>query len=98
VGLELGIAALVLSALMRLGSRVPPVLAPVHVLGQTALFFYLLHVHVLGLPAWIFGVRGQLGIASAYVGALSVLVFLYPACLWYRRYKSAHPDGWARWI
>jgi uncharacterized membrane protein len=98
VGLELGIAALALAALMRLGSHVPRVLAPVRLFGQTALFYYLLHVHVLDLVAWISGCRGKLGIASAYIGALGVLVVLYPACAWYRRYKSAHPDGWARWI
>jgi uncharacterized membrane protein len=96
VGLELGIAALLLSALMRLGSRAA--LEPLRLLGQTALFYYLLHVHALALFAQLTGLHGQLGIRSAYLGALAVLVVLYPACAWYRRYKAAHPAGFARWI
>jgi uncharacterized membrane protein len=98
VGLELGIAALVLAALMRLGERVPKVLEPLRLFGQTALFYYLLHIHALKLVAWITGLHGKLGLLSSYVGALAVLVVLYPACAWYRRYKAAHPASWARWI
>lgn len=98
VGLELGIGALILAALMRWGSRAPRALEPLRLLGQTALFYYLLHVHVLKLAGWITGFEGRFGVGSAYLGALGVLVALYPACAWYRRYKAAHPNGWARWI
>jgi len=98
VGLELGIAALILAALFRWGSRALRALEPLRLLGQTALFYYLLHIHVLKLAAWSTGLEGRLGVGSAYLGALGVLVALYPACAWYRRYKAAHPNGWARWI
>ena len=98
VGLELGIGAWILAALMRWGSRMPRALEPLRLLGQTALFYYLLHIHVLKLAAWSTGLEGRLGVGSAYLGALGVLVALYPACAWYRRYKAAHPNGWARWI
>jgi hypothetical protein len=30
--------------------------------------------------------------------SLAMLVFLYPLCLWYRQYKSAHRDSWVRFI
>jgi uncharacterized membrane protein len=97
VGLELGLAALMLAGLMRLGSRAARVFAPVTVFGQTALFYYLVHAHLLLLATVVVG-EGRFGIPSAYVGALAVLIVLYPACLWYRRYKAAHPTSWARWI
>jgi len=45
-----------------------------------------------------FGNMRKLGVGSAYVGALVVVVVLYPACRWYQRYKAAHPAGWARWV
>jgi hypothetical protein len=98
VGLELGIAALILAALVRLDARTPKVLEPLRLLGQTALFYYLLHIHALKLAAWVTGLHGELGIKSAYLGALGVLIALFPVCAWYRRYKAAHPNGWARWI
>lgn len=98
VGLELGIAALLLAALMLAGARAARWLEPLRLLGQTALFYYLLHIHALALVAQLTGLHGQLGLRSAYVGGLAVVVALYPACAWYRRYKAAHPAGWARWI
>jgi hypothetical protein len=27
-----------------------------------------------------------------------LLVALYPACLWYRRVKAAHPDSWLKYF
>lgn len=97
-GLELGIAALLLAALMRLGSIIPRALEPLRLIGQTALFYYLLHIHALSLVAWAAGLHGKLGILASYVGGVAVVVALYPACAWFRRYKTAHPNGWARWI
>lgn len=100
--LELGLAALTLAALFAIEARRAGSLErwanPVLVLGQVALFFYLLHLHLLELVAWVFDVHGRLGLASAYVGAVGVVVALYPACARYRRYKAAHPDGWTRFV
>lgn len=98
IGLELGIASLLLAGLMRLGPAATRALEPLRRLGQTALFFYLLHIHVLWTVAQVTGLHARLGLASAYVGALGVVLALFPLCAWYRRYKVAHPDGWARWI
>lgn len=68
------------------------------VLGQTALFYYLLHVHLLEAAAIMLGVQSKLGLASAYVGGAAIVAFLYPFCLRYRGYKLAHPDGWTRYL
>ncbi|MBX3233635.1 MAG: DUF1624 domain-containing protein [Labilithrix sp.] len=96
VTLELGIAALLLAAFLWIGPR--RVLEPLRLLGQTALFYYLLHIHVLKLVAVVTGTEGKLGIVSAYVGGLAIAAALYLPCRWYRGYKSAHADGWTRFV
>lgn len=96
--LELGISALLLAGLLVVTKRRPSFGGPVRLFGQVALFYYLLHIHLLHLAAWVFGLRDKLGLVSCYVGALAVLVVLYPACSFYQRYKSAHPQGWTRYI
>lgn len=96
--LELGLAALLLSALFVIAKRRPSFGGPVRLIGQVALFYYLLHIHLLHLAGWVFGIREKLGLGATYLGALFVLVALYPACRWYRAYKAAHPAGLARFI
>jgi uncharacterized membrane protein len=102
VTLELGIASLALAALFRfardgLGS-LGRVAGPVLLFGQVALFYYLLHIHLLHLVGWVLGIRHSLGLESAWLGALGALLVLYPACRWYRGYKAAHPNSLARFV
>jgi uncharacterized membrane protein len=92
--LELGLMCLCLAALM----RIEPVIGvrangPFLVFGQTAMFFYLAHRLALEIPATYFGLRGAGDLATTYLVSAGLLVLLYPACLWYRRVKSAHPDS-----
>ena len=68
------------------------------VLGQTALFFYLLHVHALTLAGAALGAAHRAGLGATYAAAAAVLAALYPLCARYRRYKLAHPDGWNRYV
>jgi uncharacterized membrane protein len=96
-GLELGLAALLLAALFRL-TAARPQLGPVGTLGQVALFFYVLHIHLMELVALAFGWHDQFGLGSAYLGAAAVLVALYPACVRYRAYKAARPGGWTQYL
>ena len=105
VSLELGIAFLCLAALFHWQRRRDddsrPAFAPgglVLTLGQTPMFFYLLHFPLLILSARLLGLRERLGLGAAYLGAAAVVIALYPACRWYRGYKAAHRDGWPRYI
>ncbi len=93
VALELGLVALGLGLALRrvLGRRLV-------VLGQTALFFYLLHVHLLTLAAWTLGLLHRGGLAATYAATVVALALLYPLCERYRAYKQAHPDGWPRYV
>ena len=102
IALELGLAALCLAAFLRMDRQAPAIvhraLQPLAVLGQTALFFYLLHVHVLTLAAYLLGAGHRSGLAETYVAAFVAVVVLYPVCRWYRGYKAAHPNGWPRYV
>ena len=99
--LELGLAALLLATSFRVARLAPGAartLTPLAVLGQTALFFYLLHVHVLTLGAHLLGAAHRGGLAATYAASLVVVVLLYPLCAWYRDYKQARPNGWPRYV
>ncbi len=96
-GLELGLMALILAGLHRFppGSKL---LAPLVLLGQTAFFFYLLHVHMLEGASYALGLHKQEGLGAAYAAAAITVVVLTPLCALYRRYKAAHPGGWTRYV
>jgi uncharacterized membrane protein len=97
--LELGILSLALAVLSFIEGRSTP--RPdglLLVLGQTPMFFYLLHIPVLVLTAHALGVAHSLGLGATYGFAALTVAALYPACRAYRRYKAAHPDGWTRYV
>ncbi len=95
--LELGLMALLLAVFLRVpaGSRG---LRPLVLLGQTAFFFYLLHVHLLEGAAHGLGLFRSLGLPGTYAAAAAALLVLIPLCAVYRRYKAAHPEGWTRYV
>jgi uncharacterized membrane protein len=97
--LELGLCWLCLAGLFELAKRREPRSnSLLLVLGQTPLFFYVLHFPLLlGTAAWL-GLEQKLGLAETYAGATTVVCLLYPLCRWYRAYRAAHPDGWARYV
>lgn len=100
--LELGIMALCLAGMSvfeRRQSSPPWRWNPLLVLGQTALFFYMLHFLLLGAAALqLTGGFMQHGLAEAYAAAAAVIVVLYPVCCLYRGYKRAHPKSIAQYI
>jgi uncharacterized membrane protein len=93
VSLELGLVVVALGLMLR-----RPVGGPLVVLGQAALFFYLLHVHLLTLAAWGLGLAHRGGLVVTYAATLGTLALLYPLSDRYRRYKREHPDGWCRYV
>lgn len=97
--LELGLLALFLAAFMVLEQRVTVRQnGPLLVFGQTALFFYIIHRIVFDASARLFDLHATMSLGGIYLVSLAMLVFLYPLCLWYRQYKSAHRDSWVRFI
>ncbi|AKT41609.1 DUF1624 domain-containing protein [Chondromyces crocatus] len=100
LALELGIMALLLAGFFALARRAGSArwMRPLLVLGQTALFFYVLHVHLLQFAAWALGMSRKAGLGASYLASLGLLLLLYPLCVAYGRYKAAHPEGWARYL
>ena len=100
LALELGLMALCLAFFFWLARRggAARFLQPLLVLGQTALFFYVLHVHVLLAASHALGIHKKAGLVETWVAAGLAVLGLYPLCVWYRRYKLAHPDGWTRYL
>jgi uncharacterized membrane protein len=99
--LELGLMALCLYGFFRLQEQSGWVAAswnPLLVFGQTALFFYLLHAHLLELGAYVLGLSHKLGLTATFAASTIVAILLYPACWWYRDYKAAHREGWTRYV
>jgi|SRR5882672_4347088 len=98
-GLELGLLCLILAALMtferRIGFRPNGILL---VFGQTAMFFYLAHRLAFEIPATYFGLRGAGDLTTTYAVAAVAIVALYPACRWYRTFKSAHPTSILKYL
>jgi uncharacterized membrane protein len=100
MALELGLGLVLLAFFFALddgGER--RLLAPLGLLGSTAFFYYLLHVHLLDVADYVFHIDHETyGLAKTYLGAAAVLGALYPLCRVYRRYKTAHPQGWTRYV
>jgi len=100
--LELGVMGIALAlcfAIERRLRRSPSRWNPLRVYGQTALVYYMLHFIGLGAAAIaLTGGMGQGPLSHAYWGAAGALVGLYPICLVWRRYKSAHARGWPQYV
>ncbi|MCA9511990.1 MAG: hypothetical protein KC560_14865, partial [Myxococcales bacterium] len=103
--LELGLMAVALGGFLALEARLRPGAAfasprnPLRVYGETALFFYMLHfVGLMVVAVALTGNVGQRGLGSAYAATAAALVALYPLCTAWRRYKRAHPRGFAQYV
>lgn len=99
--LELGLMALILSGFFWYQRNLKRPIRnrnPLLVFGQTAFFFYLIHMHILIFSGLALGMFMQQGLGAAYLAALGVLILLYPVCLWFRRFKARRPKGWVRYI
>lgn len=99
VGLELGLMALMLSGLSLVATKVRTSASDLLlVLGRTPMFFYLLHIPLLTAIAAALDVKHSLGLLATYAFAAFAVIFLYPFCRRYGRYKSAHPESLVRYV
>ena len=99
--LELGLMAVILAVMLKTSS---PSIGGVRenglllVLGQTAMFYYLVHRFVFDAAASYGGLLGVGTISATYTVGIGMLVLLYPLCRWYRSFKAAHPHSVLRYL
>jgi uncharacterized membrane protein len=92
--LELAIAFGLLAAAWRWATPWRPLV----VLGQTALFFYVLHVHLLKIAAFAVGLYKSAGLGATMVAWLVMVAALYPLSRWYLAVKRRHPASALRFL
>jgi uncharacterized membrane protein len=93
-GLELGIAFALLAGVWRWARPWGPLV----LLGQTALFYYAVHAHLLKGTALALGVYRREGVAATLIAWAVALIVLYPACRWYLGVKRRHPHSVLRFL
>ena len=92
--LELGLMFLLLAGLTRFYEhRIPSSWNPFIVFGQTPLFFYILHVHLLTLTARLTGLYKSGGLIETGLATVLVMAVLYPLCIQFRRLKRTYPNS-----
>ncbi len=99
LSLELGLMFLMLAGLSGFFDRRPPgAFNPVFVFGQTALFFYIVHVHLVMSAARWLDLTRSVSIGGTLIAALAAGVVLYPLCIGFRYLKRRHPGSLLRYI
>lgn len=91
--LELGLMCLILAGLFLLQRRQGDDVNyanPVLVFGQTAFFFYVVHIFLYETTARLLGVHQAYGLLVSTAAMAAGLVVLYPVCRWYRGFKATH--------
>jgi uncharacterized membrane protein len=97
--LELGLMFLILAALFAwYRNRSASAANPLQVFGRTALFFYVIHVHLLAAAAWLLNMHQTGGLSETYLATGVVLMVLYPLCRWYARLKQTYPQSLLRYL
>lgn len=93
--MTLGGNLLLLAAFARFGSSKPSGNGPLLVFGQSALFFYMLHLYVYAVIGLL--LPGPQGLSVTYASWVFGLGLLYPVCRKYRHFKaSTAPESWWR--
>ena len=101
VGHKLTSAHLLLALFTALDDPTKPrtALAPLMLFGSTAFFFYIPHVQLMAATQALFAFDTHAyGLEKTWLCAAVVLAVLAWPCWRHRKYKAAHPDGWARYI
>ncbi len=92
--LTLGLFLLVLWMFSRFGKGLEQWGKPLLVLGRTPLFFYVAHLYFYALVGLFTSSWAENNLPFMYVIWLAGVVILYPACLWYGRFKAGtRPDS-----
>lgn len=62
--------------------------------GKVPMFYYVIHLYLIHCLAYFSGATNKLHLWSGYLIWAGVVIALYLPCVWYGKYKSAHPEKW----
>lgn len=79
-------------------SNTPFLLRAVAAMGQTALFFYIVHVRLIYVFSLLIAPLELPSLERSLLIALAALPLLVALCMKYRAYKRAHPDSLLRYL
>lgn len=68
------------------------------VLGQTALFFYIIHIRLIELVSPVFASLPMHPLERSMLIVMTALPILLVLCLWYRAYKRQHPESLLQYL
>jgi len=77
-----------------IGRAVPALLKPLAIYGRVALFFYAMHIAILGVVSKRLGLYYlQLDVGGTLLGWVALLLVMIPICVWFGRIKQ-RSDNW----
>jgi hypothetical protein len=87
--LTLGLNGLILFSFMKYETGLKKCVKPLVIFGQTALFFYVVHLFLYAFMGFAFPMGTDYG--WLYLTWLAGLLILYPLCVSYKRFKEKKP-------
>ncbi len=84
-----GAVVFMMSMVQLLGAWKPGVPRPLGTIGRVPLFFYCIHIALLGIISKRLGLYyHQGGVAASLIGWVALLIVMYPLALWFGRVKA----------
>lgn len=84
-----GAVVFMMAVIQMIGSLVPRLLQPLATIGRVPLFFYGVHIAILGIVSKRMGLYyHEGGVAASLIGWVVLLIVMYPLALWFARVKT----------
>jgi uncharacterized membrane protein len=84
-----GAVSFMMGVIQLLGALVPWLTKPLGTIGRVPLFFYCIHIGILGVLCKRLGFPyHEGGVASSFLGWIALLVVMYPLALWFGKVKA----------
>ncbi len=87
--MTLGPSILLLCFFEAVQNRVTNFLATI---GKVPMFYYIAHLYLIHIAAALSGAGNKLHLWGVYLVWIGIIIILYLPCVWYGKYKSAHPE------
>ncbi|MDM7917214.1 MAG: DUF1624 domain-containing protein [Candidatus Eisenbacteria bacterium] len=84
-----GAVVFMVTVIMSIGQILPWLTKPLGTVGRVPLFFYCVHIALLGIISKRMGLYyHQGGVAASFIGWVALLIVMYPLALWFGKVKQ----------